>query len=106
MPESSKDNPQERKADDLQYMLDVAKQIKADDIDIKQIIRLGKKSDEPRLTKVVLQTVSQTRSLLQNSKALKDSGKEEEQKIYITPDLSAKTRKEEKELRQEISRRR
>ena len=99
MPESSKENPQERKADDLQYMLDVAKQIKTEDIDIKQIIRLGKKSDEPRLTKVVLETVSQKRSLLQNSKALKDSEKEEEQNIYITPDISAKTRKEQKKVR-------
>ena len=61
MPESKKETPTERKADDEEYVLGIAKQIHADNIQIKNIIRLGKKTDDPRPTKVILQTVTQKR---------------------------------------------
>ncbi|KAK2147856.1 hypothetical protein LSH36_534g01068 [Paralvinella palmiformis] len=51
MPESKKETPTERKADDEEYVLGIAKQIHADNIQIKNIIRLGKKTDDPRPTK-------------------------------------------------------
>ncbi|KAK2144592.1 hypothetical protein LSH36_745g02063 [Paralvinella palmiformis] len=86
MPESKKET------DDEEYVLGLAKQIHADNIEIKNIIRLGKKTDDPRPTKVILQTLTQKRTLLQNAKTLKES--EKDNLVYIIPDLSAQRREQ------------
>ncbi|KAK2156035.1 hypothetical protein LSH36_223g01010 [Paralvinella palmiformis] len=64
LPEADKASP--RKQEDEQNIMIMTRKIKVPDVDIKSIIRLGEKKQEPRPTKVELSTVSQKRAMLQN----------------------------------------
>ena len=105
IPESSKETPAERKEEDATYVKNIAAQINVPDIDIKAVIRLGKKTNKPRLTKIQFSTVSQKRSILQNARQLKEAGNDEMERIFITPDQSVKARQLNKQLRKELTER-
>ena len=52
IPESNLETPEERKAADKKYVMDIAEQMKVQDIEIQSIIRLGRKINKTRMMKV------------------------------------------------------
>jgi hypothetical protein len=102
LPEADKASPEDRKQEDKQNIMIMARKIKVPEVDIMSIIRLGEKKQKPSLTKVELSTVSQKRAMLQNAKLLKEC-EEDSMKMFITPDLSMISRQQNKVLRQKLA---
>ena len=75
-----------------------------EDVAVESTIRLGKREEEKtRLLRVTVESVKVKRSILQKAKKLRES--EKWKSVFITPDLSPKERKRNKELRDELKRR-
>lgn len=102
MPEPVGETPEERKQEDEELIYEIAQEIGVDEINVKQVIRLGKKSSKPRLTKVELESSKQKRSLLQKAKQLRDIENEDWKNIFISPDLSPLARQQGRDLRNEL----
>ena len=69
------------------------------------VVRLGKRiPDRHRLLKVTLDSVSRKIQVLRNAKKLRNTQNWKE--IFITPDMTPREREKNKELREELKRRR
>lgn len=105
MPESKKDKAEERQGDDINFTKSIANELSIKDIQITSAIRIGKKGDKPRLTKIVMSSVTQKRDLMKKAPDLRKSENDLMKKIFITPDQTQKAREESKKLRDELFRR-
>ncbi|KAK2152942.1 hypothetical protein LSH36_314g03052 [Paralvinella palmiformis] len=103
LPEADIASPEDRKQEDEQNIMIMARKIKVPDVDIKSIIRLGEKKQKPRLMKVELSTVSQKRAMLQNAKLLTECEEDSMKKMYTNADLSMISRQQNKVLGQRLT---
>ena len=86
---------------DSKWITDIANIIDTGPVEVVNITRLGKKSDDkPRLLKVQLSNLHQKRRILANAKMLRETSGIF-QKVYVTSDLSLNERQENKHLRDE-----
>lgn len=106
VPESDCEQPKERKEEDESIVVTMLNDsLNLAEVKLESVIRLGKKSEgRNRLTKVTLDSVKSKREILNAAKNLK--GIEEWSNIFITPDMTPKEREKNKELREELKRRR
>ena len=103
LPESDKPSPEERRTEDEMHMKDIAEQLGVDEIEIREVTRLGKRTNRPRPTKVKLDSVTQKRQLLEKAKHLKDH--EATAETFLVPDLSKLARDKNRKLRIELNER-
>ncbi len=107
VPESNKENPKDRMKDDTVQVMDMIEgAMELETANINSAIRLGKKDSEGRvrLLKVTVDSVKSKREILINAKKLRGIGKWKN--IFVTPDLAPKERQQNKELREELKKRR
>ena len=105
IPESDKQNPQERTQEDTNFVTRVFQTLEIEKCDIDKCIRLGKKvSGRSRLTRVTLKNQDSKGNILRKSRALESS--EDFSEIYIRPDLTRLQRTEQRMLRDELRSRR
>ena len=107
IPESAKDSAEERRQEDRNMIIKIQQEIHAAELKIESLTRLGEKpqGNKPRMVKVKVENVPQKRSMLQNAKKLRNATDEDMKKIYVTPDLSKRAREKNKQLREELNRR-
>jgi len=73
-------------------------------VTIQNAIRLGKRSDKPRLLKVTLSSIQEKASILKNKLKLRSSGNPEPvRNVFITPDYTPLEQKKNKALRQQLA---
>ena len=104
---------EQKKQEDPRALLKVGSEIgvNLEAKDIKNIYRIGKRSGEDsptrnRLMCVVFSDQKGKDEILRNARHLKDSTDEALKDIFITPDLTQKQREQDKQLREELRRRR
>lgn len=102
LPEPSGADSSERKSNDEQCFRNLAKaEFKIDDLDIDQIFRLGKRTENKSRPLLVRLQDSQARKyILKNAKSLRNSSSYKN--VYVSPDLTPKERKLNKQLYQEL----
>ena len=106
IPESKSEEPTSRKTDDAKFVLNVAKEIGVEKLEIVNVVCLGQhKSENDRSLKVQVSNLNFKRLLLVNAKKLHLSNSEQLRKVFITPDLSLQERKVQRNLRSELKRR-
>jgi len=104
VPESAKQSGPERKADDISTINGLLHQHLDFNPTISNAIRLGKKSDRPRLLKVSVATIQEKSTILRNCYKLRNSKNPTYiQKIFSTPDLTPLEQKKDKVLRQKLA---
>ena len=104
MPESAKQKGPERKADDISMVNGLLHQHLGFNPTISNAVRLGKKSDKPRLLKISVTTTQEKTNILRNCYKLRDSKNATYvQKIFATPDLTPLEQKKDKILRQKLA---
>lgn len=101
--ESASEDNTERKEHDKTAVKDICEAIGITSLDIKNIIRIGKKGDKSRPIKVTVGDPKQQKEILKNAKKLKNHPSLG--KIGLSPDLTADQRKERKALVEELDRR-
>jgi len=109
MEESKDDDPAKRMEEDTARVASMAVEIKAEDIKITKVIRLGKRPDSdagrPRALKVVLENEEQKSKLLnvaKNLRSLKDKGLD---KVFIQQDYTRRQQERRKSLVTELKER-
>ena len=111
IPECQAKHPEERKEYDLASFRNVATALlgeaEADNIEVVNIIRLGKKQEgvgvpKPRLMLIKLKNMENVNKLMKKRTQLREVGFSN---IYITRDLSVEGREEQRKLREELNRR-
>jgi hypothetical protein len=104
IPEHKKDSTaKERKEADSLYIKNLLKKMKVDQQvqqDIKFMRRLGEYSEKPRPLLIGLHKEQSKKEILQKARNLNKADR-----ISIVPDLTARQRKEDEELRKEVERR-
>jgi len=104
VPESAKQRGPERKADDISTVSGLLHQHIGSKPTISNAVRLGKKSDRPRLLKVSVTTTQEKSTILRNCYKLRNSKNPTYvQKIFATPDLTPLEQKKDKVLRQKLA---
>ena len=106
IPESDKQDPQERTREDTDFVMDVFQAMEIEDRDlIEKCIRIGRKvSGRSRLTRVTLKHQGTKGNILRKSRALENTDQFSE--VYIRPDLTRLQRTEQRVLREELKSRR
>ena len=103
IPESKSEEPASRKTDDAKFVLNVAKEIGVEKLEIVNVVCLGQhKSENDRSLKVQVSNLNFKRLLLVNAKKLRLSNSEQLRKVFITPDLSLQERKVQRNLCSEL----
>ena len=104
VPESAKQKGPERKADNISMVNGLLHQHLGFNPTISNAVRLGKKSDRPRLLKISVATTQEKTNILRNCYKLRDSKNAiYVQKIFATPDLTPLEQKKDKILRQKLA---
>ena len=105
VPEPESANSTVRKASDRDFFNSLVNTIGVGPVDIADIVRLGSKTpNKIRPLRVQCNNMKQ-RSVLANAKKLRDASSSIFKKVYVNPDLSQKQRQIQRELRQEVARR-
>ena len=93
-----------RKKEDIKKCSSIFQTYLGSQVSITNAIRLGKKSDKPRLLKLTLSSTQEKSSILKNKIKLRSSSNPEYvRKLFITPDLTPGEQKRHKELRQQLA---
>ena len=104
VPESTKQSGPERKADDISKVEKLLHDHLGINPTISNAIRLGKKSDRPRLLKISVATIQEKSTILRNCYKLRNNSNPESVKtIFATPDLTPLEQKKDKVLRQKLA---
>ena len=92
--ESDAEAPETRKKEDLKQVMDIFDKQLNVQANISSVVRLGKKGgSNPRLLKVTVDSESEKAVVLRNTKKLQLSDTPESyRKVFITPDLTPRTR--------------
>ena len=78
-----------RKEDDIKKCSSIFQTYLGSSADITNAIRLGKRSDKPRLLKITLNSAQEKSLILKNKLKLRSSGNPDHiRKLFITPDLT------------------
>lgn len=113
--ESSAENSvKEQKEEDQAVCMDIfVNELKVEDVEIVEAVRLGKKEEnvrederKPRPLLVKISEVEKKWEIIKNAKKLKDTRKENYRRVFISPDLTPKERAEDKELREQLKQKR
>ena len=103
VPESTKQSGPEKKADDISKVEKLLHDHLGINPTISNAIRLGKKSDRPRLLKISVATIQEKSTILRNCYKLRNNSNPESVKtIFATPDLTPLEQKD-KVLRQKLA---
>ena len=106
VPEPESANSTVRKASDRDFFNSLVNTIGVGPVDIADIVRLGSKTpNKIRPLRVQCNNMKQRRSVLANAKKLRDASSSIFKKVYVNPDLSQKQRQIQRDLRQEVARR-
>ena len=106
IPEPKSREPSQRKAEDRETLNAIMKDIGVGSVDIAEVVRLGVITvNKIRPLRVQFTNLSHRRSVLANTKRLRDFSSGVFKGIYINPDLSVKERQAQRELRLELTRR-
>ena len=106
VPEHNSVESSQRKVKDRDFVNSLVDSIGAGPIDIVDVVRLGAKaSNKPRPLRVQLSNLSHRRSILAKAKKLRESSSSIFKEVFINPDLSLKERQAQRELRQELAKR-
>lgn len=93
-----------RKKDDIKKCSSVFQSYLGSQVSITNAIRLGKKTDKPRLLKLTLSSTQEKSLVLKNKIKLRlSSNPEYVRKLFITPDLTPGEQKRHKELRLQLA---
>ena len=93
-----------RKKEDIKKCSSIFQTYLGSQVCITNAIRLGKKSDKPRLLKLTLSSTQEKFSILKNKIKLRSSSNPEYvRKLFITPDLTPGEQKRHKELHQQLA---
>lgn len=104
LPESTLDEGQQRKSDDICKTTDIFKEVLQVNSKVTNAVRIGKKGDKMRLLKITVETEKDKANILRNAIKLRsDSLPEYRRKIFITPDMTPRERDENKALRAKLS---
>ena len=104
VPESTKQSGPERKADDISKVEKLLHDHLGINPTISNAIRLGKKSDRPRLLKISVATIQEKSTILRNCYKLRNNSNPESVKtIFATSDLTPLEQKKDKVLRQKLA---
>ena len=102
--ESTASEGANRKKEDIKKCSSIFQTYLGSQVSITNAIRLGKKSDKPRLLKLTLSSTQEKSSILKNKIKLRSSSNPEYvRKLFITPDLTPGEQKRHKELRQQLA---
>jgi len=97
--ESKATEGEARKRDDIKEVIDILKYLGAK-ANVTKALRLGKKSDKPRLLKISVDSVESKAFILRNCTNLRKTEPSNRfNKIYITPDLTPAEREANRQLR-------
>ena len=106
IPESKKTDPKEEKEDDEKNVLDILNKTSIISTEnISKIERLGRKSDRPRLVKVIVKTTDMKDKIMKNQRKINEGESDKKNFIYINHDLTPAEREQGKKLREELKRR-
>ena len=111
IPESTSDDPEERKQHDsskVEEVLDYLDIASSQENEALKPIRLGRKTDgdKPRLMRVTVESTVIKKDVLSKARSLRNSRDENLSKVFISPDLTPKEREVNKKLRDELRTRR
>ena len=109
MPERQDPEPESRQQEDIYTFEQTCSKHLKSEVTITKAIRLGKKDPEstkPRPLKVTVQQEQQKMSVLRNTVSLKDSDDIVAKNLRIHPDLTPAQQRAEKELREELKKKR
>jgi hypothetical protein len=99
-------NSEERKANDESNLLNMLHEINCDDVSIEEVIRLGRKDDDPtakpRPIKLVISSEEQKDKIIRLAKNLKRKGDKGLDKIFIHQDLTPSQRETRSQLVKEM----
>jgi len=103
-PESKSPEPSTRKKDDIDFAQETFSNILGTSVTIKNAVRLGKKESQNRLLKITVESLDQKKAILRNKIKLRGQEHSEHiRKLFITPDLTPKEQKDNKELRLKLA---
>lgn len=109
MPESLNEDGDQRYKEEENQLIDLLHDINCDSISVSNLIRLGKKQDNPaenpRTLMVVVASEEQQEKILRRAKNLRDKKSLGRDKIFIHPDLTPKQRQRRQQLVKEKRRR-
>ena len=109
VPESQVASPDQRVDEDVTVLAAMFHEVGVDDVQVKSVVRLGKRSEDPtqnpRPMKVVLDTVEGKTMLLRNAKNLRQSQEGGWTKVFIHQDLTPRQREARKPLVAELKQR-
>ena len=105
IPERQSGNSEERKAHDKEHVNDLLSELHVSDVTFKTTYRIGKpEKNRNRLLRVICHDKEDKMEILKKATKLRDS--KHFKKTYINPDLTPMQQLQQKELRQELKRRR
>jgi len=100
--ESNATEGEARKRDDIKEVTDILKYLGAK-TNVTKALRLGKKSDKPRLLKTSVDSVESKAFILRNCTNLRKTEPSNRfNKIYITPDLTPAEKEANRQLRMQL----
>ena len=103
LPESSKDNGDDRKQEDISSVSGILDKYLGISVNIAKAFRLGQRRDKPRLLKVTVSTEQEKAGILRNCTKLRNSNNPNDIKnIFITPDLTPLEQTANRKLREEL----
>ena len=109
LPESRKTEANERKNEEVNQLKEMVKEIcpELGEVDIEDPVRMGRLGgNKPRLLKFKVQNDEVKEKVLRNSYKLNRGVEKQEDRVYINPDFTPAERLKQKELRDELKRRR
>ena len=111
IPESSAENPEQRQAEDLQKVREKIDELGFEGRLGKQVVnpvRLGRFSvgQRPRLLRVSTLKEDDKKYIMQNASQIKQTETDNKKKVWFNHDLTPKERQADRELRDELKRRR
>ena len=109
IPESSYDNPNNRKDEDMLVVVSMLHELDADGVKVEQLIILGKKPTpqeaKPRPLKVIVDTVDNKFKIIKNAKNLRKHEEGDWVNVYVRQDLTSKQREARSKLVMEMKER-
>lgn len=103
IPESNAENAEMRKQHDVDTAKAIVNQHLGIPASIPQTVRLGKKSDKPRLLRITVGSDEEKAEILRNCTKIRTISEPEYlSRVFITPDLTKKEREENKALRNKL----
>ena len=110
VPESTGEDNEDRKKEDIEKTKEIIRKACPDiptDISVTEPVRLGKpEKDKTRLLRVKVDSEETKRKILKNAYSLNTGIKDPKKRIYINPDYTPSERKQQKDLRDELRKRR